>query len=449
MQENEKLVSSSGFLRVLSEEKGLLQKVEIRLLNSNVNRNNWQYINLERHKDLFVDTPILVAYDGKKIGDGHNFDETKNMDDGTITPSFMSATAERIVGWIRTKEDVRLEDIDGVQWIVAVGYIWKWYAKELVRKIEEQGLQGMSVSIETLINEMHKDGSVEVFDKYQILGTTILGDDVSPAVADANIRTLSLLGTEEIKKITLRVASEHGAGTKQQKTRKEGEKTMLKVKDFKAGLPDGYRVLSVGENGVAALANLKNEPYFCEATEENGVVSVSEPVAVERVNFVCGEKTVGVSADKLFANINSALESALNEAKAANEAKDKAEADLKKMREAEEDRRCKAVKEAAKGRLAEINKNRTDKIAEDEIADLLEDDKVRYYAGLEDEDGHFCGEVEVCKEVDARCMKKIIEADEKAAKERNNAAKTRFAWETAAEGAQSEDGGVYSAFSRL
>ena len=67
-----KLVSFIGSLRLLTETEGLLQKVEVRLLNSEVNRNNWQYLNLEEHRRLFADTPLLVAYRGKKVGDGHN-----------------------------------------------------------------------------------------------------------------------------------------------------------------------------------------------------------------------------------------------------------------------------------------------------------------------------------------------------------------------------------------
>ena len=74
----------------------------------------------------------------------------------------MSATAERIVGWFRDESDIRLETIDNKVWIVGTGYIWKWYAQELVAKLRGQGRgkSEMSVSIETLIDEMHMDGDV-------------------------------------------------------------------------------------------------------------------------------------------------------------------------------------------------------------------------------------------------------------------------------------------------
>ena len=50
--------SSTGKLRVLSRENDYLFRVEVWLLNSAVNRNNWQYLNLEAHRELFVDTPL-------------------------------------------------------------------------------------------------------------------------------------------------------------------------------------------------------------------------------------------------------------------------------------------------------------------------------------------------------------------------------------------------------
>ena len=64
-----KLVSFEGTLRLLGTADGMLQKVEVLLLNSDVNRNNWKYLNLEEHRKLFANTPILVAYNGRQVGD--------------------------------------------------------------------------------------------------------------------------------------------------------------------------------------------------------------------------------------------------------------------------------------------------------------------------------------------------------------------------------------------
>ena len=196
--------SFTGKLRVLAKEDDFLYRVEVWLLNSEVNRNNWQYLNIDEHRKLFVDTPILVAYTGGKVGDGHNF-RMKRDENGEEYASFTDANAERIVGWFKNDDDIRIEEKDGVRWIVGNGTIWAYYARELADMLTEQGAEGMDVSIETLVDSYEVKNGVEVFDKYQILGTTILGSGVSPAVAGAHIRAASL--DEDLKNFKLRVAS--------------------------------------------------------------------------------------------------------------------------------------------------------------------------------------------------------------------------------------------------
>lgn len=223
---------------------------------------------------------------------------------------------------------------------------------------------------------------------------------------------------------------------------------MLKVKDLQAKLPD-FKVLSADGETVALMSN-KNEPYYCTAkNDENGELSIGDAIPVEKINFVCNESTVSVDAGKLFAALNAALEEARNAKDAECEAKCKAEAELEAMRKAETERRCKAVKAAMKARLDEINANRSEKISDNFIEDLMEEAKVRYYAGLEDKDGNFCGDIQACKEVDARCMAKILEEEKKLAEARANAARKRFAWDAAAEDEKASEGGVLAAFNRL
>ena len=93
----EKFNSFTGELKLLAEEKKQMQKVELWLLNDITNRNNWRYERLEEHRHLFAGTPILVAYVGDKVGDGHNFELLRDRN-GEEYASFLSATAERIVG---------------------------------------------------------------------------------------------------------------------------------------------------------------------------------------------------------------------------------------------------------------------------------------------------------------------------------------------------------------
>ncbi len=422
--------SADGEIRVCAETKGLQRKVEVWLLNGAVNENNWRYERLEEHKRLFAETPILVAYVGNKIGDGHNFTEIIDRD-GNKVPSFIGATSERIVGYFKSDSDIRFEERDGKKWIVGTGYIWTWYAVELVEKIEKQGLGGMPVSIETLVDEMHMDGSTEVFTKYQILGTTILGDDVQPAVRDARIRALSAVGADEVKKITLRVASavvdsEPNSTPKQSATNKKKGKIRMKLNELEPKFPD-YKVLAAGENGVVLMDNGGN--IYLSSAEKNGaeIIVGAKTNATGTISVTDGERTVEVGLEDVIDRLNTSAE--LEQEKTARQA---AETALATMQKNEKKRRMAEAKKAVADRLAEIRALNADDIAENECDDLITDEALEAYAEMENADGDFCGDEKARADVDAHCMTKILAAQ--AAK--NNAAKKHFAWDVAANAAK-------------
>ena len=451
-----KLVSAVGSLRILSEEEGLLQKVEVSLLNGEVNRNNWRYENLEEHRKLFAETPLLVAYKGDKIGDGHNFDEVRNPD-GTVTASFMSATAERIVGWFRAESDIRLETVDNKTWIVGTGYIWKWYAQELVAKLRGQGRgrSEMSVSIETLIDEMHMDGDTEVYTKYQILGTTILGDDVAPAVKDASIRALSAIGMTGIRDLTLRVASanplpkpecENQKGEDEQSgsVNKKGHISMnaVRIKELTPLFP-GFRLVTATENSVV-LCSEDGDIYRAPYSVENGEIIPGAKVAVNAVVTVGeGEDAISVSLEEIrnndaakIADLTEKLNAAELSAKNANET-------LDTMKKRENERRIEAVKSAIKARFDEVRENAECELTEDACSALLTEEKIAAYAALEDKDGKFCGDIAACKDVDALCMEAVIAAGKK----RRENAEHRFAFDIKPE--QNEKDGLDQIISNM
>lgn len=427
-----KLASFSGSLRVLSESEGMLQKVEVMLLNSDVNRNNWQYLNLAEHRHLFADTPLLVAYKGKQVGDGHNFDEIRNPD-GTVTASFMSATAERVVGWFRSESDIRLETIDNKEWIVGTGYIWKWYAQELVAKLRGQGREngGMAVSIETLIDEMHMDGDTEVYTRYQILGTTILGDDVAPAVKDAGIRALSAIGTAGIREMTLRVASanpqsladsENNRGEDDKSGSNDNRKGKMLMNSIRkkelSELFSDYRFITADENSVT-LCSAEGDFYRVPYDMDNGKVIPGAKVSVNAVVVIGeGETSVSVPVTDVRGEDLQEIKNLKEKLNKAEEERSTALKTLEDMRKSETERRKEAVKAAIDKRFKEVCENcGTDLSAE--ICDCLKtDEKVSAYAERVDKDGKFCGDADAARDVDALCMDKVLEANrEKRARE--------------------------------
>lgn len=431
-----KLASFSGSLRVLSESEGMLQKVEVMLLNSDVNRNNWQYLNLAEHRHLFADTPLLVAYKGKQVGDGHNFDEVRNPD-GTVTASFMSATAERVVGWFKSESDIRLETIDNKEWIVGTGYIWKWYAQELVAKLRGQGREngGMAVSIETLIDEMHMDGDTEVYTKYQILGTTILGDDVAPAVVDAGIRALSAIGTAEIRKMTLRVASANPQSLADSEiNRGEDDKSgsddkrkgkMLMNSIRKKELSEkfsGYRIISADENSVT-LCSAEGDFYRVPYDMDNGKVVPGAKVSVNAVVVIGeGETSVSVPMADVRGEDLQEIKDLKEKLNAAEKGRDSALKTLEDMRKAETERRKEACRNAIENCFNEFKESCDADFDEKLCEEFLTDEKLCEYAEME-KDGKFCGDAAAIRDVSAKCAKVMKDAA-KEKKARENAKKT-------------------------
>lgn len=426
MKPTEKFNSSIGLLKILAEKDGWKQKVELWLLNSEVNRNNWQYLNLEEHKNLFAETPILIAYEGDQLGGGHNFDKVE-LPNGQVIASFMGSTSERPVGFFPTNAEIRIEEKDGKEWIVGVGWIWKWYAQELVAHLKEQGLEGMSISIETLIDEMYMNGDTEVFTKYQILGTTILHETVAPAVADARIRALSALGVDKIREETLRVASMYqGQKSKNPQTKTKKEKqTIMNKKSLKDNFK-GFKVIEVVGEKVALLSCDKHEAYVSSAVKDNGGIVEGVKTAVNAtVVFGEGEDEVKVSLDSVieqFKTDNDELKTQLADKEETIKALSKAN---EKMQTQETERRKEAVKAAIENRFAEIKENSDADFSDNECDELKSDEKVNEFIAMEDKDGKFIGDAEAVKAVDARCMSKIIEAH----KVKANSQKRIYAWD--------------------
>ena len=193
--EPEKEYSFCGTLTVLQRINQYEFAVQIRMMREGVNRNKWDYRNLDTYYKTFVGQPILCAYVNGKIGDGHNMREKTNRETGDRYYSFTDATSERIVGTLSNDiEDFSIVEENGEKWLVAEGRLWEFYAPELVQKIIRTGR--MDVSVETLVEDSQKDGDIEVFTKWTGLGVTILGDDVMPAIPNASIKALELLKDE-------------------------------------------------------------------------------------------------------------------------------------------------------------------------------------------------------------------------------------------------------------
>lgn len=385
--------SAVGELRVLQKLNEYEFGVELWVMRDDRNDNNWSYRNMREYYLTFVGQPILCAYVGRKVGDGHNMREVRDPYTGEKGYTFMDGTAERIVGTLSDdKKDFTLVKRDGHTWLKAKGKLFQFYAPELVQKIVRTGR--MSVSAETNVTESHKEGDVEVFTKWTGLGVTILGDDVAPAIPGANIAKLAAM-QEEFKTLKLRAASlDPGKGSNETNKRKGVNIMSKKAMEAMSEKFKGYRVVALSEDGMhVGLVDSAGSAYtYAFNAEDNGAVVESRiKPAYLTAAFPFGEgaeATVEVSDIVDYACAAKGQQA--EDVKALKARLDAAEEKIRTMEAAEHERRVEAVKEAVNGALEDIRA-----CAVEGDADMTETakglcDRAEEFAAMET-DGKFCG----------------------------------------------------------
>lgn len=426
-----------GELRLMEDKNPLFYRVELWLLNEKDNRNKWRFVNLEKHMRKFAGTPVLTAYvkGGGQVGDGHNFRMVPDPETGDMVPTFTDATAERIVGAINEDADdmSMKKDGEGVEWIVGIAKIWKWYARELVAKIKEAAKQGrgLPVSIETLVVESYMDGDVEVETEYEILGTTILGDHVAPAVADARIKALQAL-TPQFEKLKLRAAAYEKAA-KPQTTEGKGVKHMIKnltkqqMKMLAQKLAD-HILLHAGEaeNGTITVlaASKTGEILTCSVGSVADEISaemlaprqlsavVSDGVEIDVGTVLTKMLSAPIAEAKVLSDQLREKEEKLNSTNAELAA---AKQRISDMESAEKKRRVNAAKAAAEAEMKRINAAReeSERINEDCINPVLEAAENGEFTDCCDPNGEWNGAEKACAAVRDRAMQEQMKIDEK------------------------------------
>lgn len=412
-----------GRLKVLEAVNRKLYRVEIWALNDRVNRNGWKYINLESHLTEFQNIPILTAYlrDGKVIGDGHNFDMRIDPKTGEQYASFTGADSERIVGWIPKDANIRIEPEGDTKWVVVTGYLWTWYARELVEKIAGQG-GGMEVSIETLVTKEHRENGYDVEESFIVLGVTVLGDGVSPAVAGASIKSLAELRSS-MKDEILKAASyigEKEPETQKPTNPKERKKitmipTMRQLAEAGKAF-EGYTCVGLSEDGMrVALLSADHAPFFYafSETDKGNVIPERIKAASAIVTFKADEMETEASLDTVMAPALNSLKTAEERVKALEAEKQSLTEKLEGMEKREKARRLQAAKDAAKAALDKFNANRDEDRKFN--CDILDGLNSRIDAGeftdCEDKECNWVGDKMVANEVAVLCMAEQAKQD--------------------------------------
>lgn len=440
-----------GELRVLRKLSNYEFAVELWVMRDGINENNWDYRNLDKNYLTFLGTPILCAYVGGKVGDGHNMREKRDPKTGEVYQSFTDGTAERIVGTLSDDEkDLSLVQKDGYTWIVAKGRLWSFYAPELVEKIVRMGR--MAVSAETNVKSGTKDGEIEIYTEWEGLGVTILGENVPPAIPGARIAALAAM-QEEFRELKLRAASLAPKNKPKNKiTSREGVKQPMNKRDIARLAPkfEGYRIVGLSEDrSRVALVDKTGAPYtytFQEEDKGEVIQSKLKPANLSVVYAFDGE-----DAD-LAVDLTDILEFAVNAAKTQDETVEKLTQDLEAanttiaaLQAQEHQRRVQSVKDMVAATLAEIaDAAEEDDEGMEEEAEAVETN-AESYASME-KNGAFCGDKQARADLMAACGEKRV----KKAKAAAAAKKSSFAWDNFGrkEGG-GDDGGIEAMLSRI
>lgn len=430
---SEQYRSMDGEIKLLQQENEFIFPVEIWLLNDRVNRNNWQFINLAEHREMWAGIPILVAYvnAGLTVGDGHN-QRTKYDKEGNEYQSFTDATSERIAGALSDNpDDIRLEERDGNTWVVGKGFLWRWYAQELVAKLIDKARQGgvMEVSIEALVTNSRMEGSVEVEENYLPLGVTLLGDGVTPAVDGAHIAMLTEMG-DEFKELKLRAASYIHDNAEENKphenTKNKGVKQQMylskqQLKELQKKFGDSYAVLCAkqSDDGIKVLLMRHDNHIFCtylmgekdSTVDEGRVAECAAQIIVKLAedDELCADAAECIEAETAEATAKCARIDALEKDL---EAKDNT---IKAMQEQESKRRLSAAKEAATRALSDFNAAREDEISGDILNAVNADIDAGVYACCANAEGEWIGASAVTERVLALCAQEQMKLDKASA----------------------------------
>lgn len=452
-----------GELRVLRKLNDYEFGVTIRVMRSGLNRNKWDYQNLDKYYQSFSGTPILCAFPNGRIGDGHEMEEKRDAN-GEEYYSFIGPNSERIVGTIsEDPKDLKLVEEDGETWLVAEGRLFAFYAKELVDNIVQKKV--MEVSAETEVFEATEEPDREVFTKWAGLGVTILGEGVAPAIPGANIKALQAMESE-FKELKLRAASYRGNESteeeheekegaelannetqKPQKNTKESEETTLNLFSKKqiAELSqkfDGYTVLSAGqdENGIhVCLMSAKGDTatYTMNSLEDT-IVPENFIANNAKVVFKADEWEQEVDSCDITDSLSAALIKANSDLDSTKADLDKANSTIETMKNAEMKRRVSACKAKAVETLNSFNANRSEKVSNSILTKINESIDNGNFSDCVNGEGEWCGEEEVMNKVLAACAAEVMEYDKRQAQKNN----TEFIWEGLNNKQKNSAGGV-------
>lgn len=275
--ENENQVQVPCRIKRFSEEKtsGNLEKVKIVVMHEGENGNK-SFIGGEAIDDAeptLKNIPILAYIKRDEDGEAIDFDQhnviTKIVQ-GENGSELKEYFLEKPIGVIPETNEYAIEEIDGVDYVTCIGYIWKTYSNEGYDLISEAGEKGVSMEISVEEGKKDKKTGLYHINKYSYLGVTVLGDSVTPAMGDT-----CKLTTFSSKEENLKFALEE--------LTKEVEKLKQEVQTMSVVDPNATQEPVVNEGTVPNVDPIEGEQTAPVASQEpiEGEEGTAEPTATE------------------------------------------------------------------------------------------------------------------------------------------------------------------------
>lgn len=154
----------------------------------NYNNSNFSDLAIAKASKTLQNIPILAYIkrdeDGKALGfGGHEVEYRLEEKDGEFV--FREYYYEVPIGVIPTQNEYSIESIEGRNYVVCSGYIWKCYANEAYDLLLDNLEQSVSMEISVNDGKFLSSGVYDILD-YEYLGVTVIG--VEPAMENAKIQ---------------------------------------------------------------------------------------------------------------------------------------------------------------------------------------------------------------------------------------------------------------------
>lgn len=284
--------------------------------NANPNRNmSWFTPEaMEKALPTFYNKPILGCFNNGDF-ESHNGSWEKDGETGMSYWDTLGSKGERILGLIRSEDEVKIVEENGLEWITLTCALWTQYSfkqvkrllKDAIRSQKEGGpTKNISVEIDVLDYDELPNGVMKIND-FKLVGITILGSrngkKVEPGIEDAELSVLDMVGTDNYEKQRSELRMAYAKLD-------EGE-----VKEEAKEMPNEEKIPQEEE---------KKE--FESDSKENEVEGASEEPEAgheEKENFECDEKHEEAEIQKCEKEVHETVKEDLHEEHEESQPEDK------------------------------------------------------------------------------------------------------------------------------